>query len=210
MNRQSAILYICTSILALTLLVSGCSPAPTATPVPTIAPTLAPTPVPTIAPTLAPTATATKAATPTVAPTTAPTLPPTATATKAATPTVVPTTAPTLPPAATAAATAKTAGSTKDLCLGCHGPFDKLVTASANYVWLNGDKKSPHRYVPHESKIIPECSQCHKPHPVPPTASDIAALGKPDPKWCYTCHHAGVLECGTCHEVPEAAPTPKP
>ena len=210
MNKQFGILYTCTSILALTLLLSGCSPAPTPTPVPTVAPTLppaatatkaaTPTVVPTVAPTLPPTATATKAATPTVVPTTAPTLPPTATATKAATPTVVPTTAPTRPPTATAAAATKTAGSSTDTCLACHGPFDKLITASANYLWPNGDKKSPHQYVPHKSKDIPECIKCHKPHPLPPTASDIAAMAKPDPEWCYSCHHAGVLRCGTCHE----------
>jgi len=107
------------------------------------------------------------------------------------------------PPAATA--TTNTAGSSKDACLACHGPFDKLVTASANYVWPNGDKQSPHRYVPHAStnaKDIPECTNCHKPHPVPPTASDIAAMAKPDPSWCFGCHHTGTLQCGTCHAIP--------
>lgn len=195
MNKQSEILYTC--ILALTLLLSGCTPAPT--------PTLAPT----IVPTLPPTATATKAATPTVVPTTAPTLPPTATATKAATPTVVPTTAPAVPPTSTTAAATKPAGTSKDTCLACHGPFDKLVSATASYVWPSGDKQTPHRYVPHVSKDIPECSNCHKPHPVPPTASDIAAMAKPDPLFCYTCHHTGTFECGTCHAVEEPTVTPK-
>jgi predicted CXXCH cytochrome family protein len=67
-----------------------------------------------------------------------------------------------------------------------------------------GQKMSPHRYEPHKStaaKDIPECTNCHKPHPTPPTAADIAAMAKPDVGYCYGCHHAGVLECGTCHSV---------
>ena len=135
----------------------------------------------------------------------APPVPATPVPATAPTPPPAATTAPTPPPAATAAATTTTAGSSKDACLACHGPFDKLVSASANYVWQNGDKQSPHRYVPHAStdiKDIPECSNCHKPHPVPPTASDIAAMAKPDPSWCFGCHHTGTLQCGTCHAIP--------
>jgi predicted CXXCH cytochrome family protein len=71
-------------------------------------------------------------------------------------------------------------------------------------VWPNGDKQSPHRYVPHDSKNIPACSNCHKPHPVPPSAADIAAMANPNPQWCYTCHHTQVLTCGSCHPVPDA------
>ncbi len=171
MNKQSRILHTCASILALTLLLSGCSPEPT------------PTPLPTTAPTQPPSATATKPAT------------------AAPTPTPLPTTAPTLPPSATATTASTAAGSSKDACLECHGPFDKLVSATANYnAWQGGEKTSPHRYVPHDSKDIPECSNCHKQaHPLSPTAADISAMPKPNPQWCYTCHHAGVLQCGTCH-----------
>ncbi len=106
-------------------------------------------------------------------------------------------------PAAPAAAAATTAESSKDTCLGCHGPFDKLASATANYPWPSGDKTTPHRYVPHDSKDIPECSNCHNPHPQPPTASDITAMANPNPKWCYDCHHTGTLACGTCHPVPD-------
>ncbi|MBI4787682.1 MAG: hypothetical protein HY782_11615 [Chloroflexi bacterium] len=183
----------------MTFLLSGCSPAPT------------PTALPTITPTLLPTATVTKSATPTPLPTTTPTLPPTATATKAPTPTVPPTPSPTKPPAATVAAAVKAAGVAKDICLSCHGPFDKLVSASINYLWPNEKKATPHRYVPHISRDIPECSNCHPPHPLPPSASDItAAVKAANPQWCFTCHHTGALECGTCHEIPEATATPKP
>ena len=144
MNKRSRILHTCASILALTLLLSGSSPAQTSTPLPT--------------------------------------------------------TAPDKPPSATAgtAASSAAAGSSKETCLRCHGPFDKLVSASANYTMPSGEKTSPHRYVPHNSKDIPECSNCHKRHPVPLTSTE--GLPKPNPEWCYTCHHAGVLQCGTCHQ----------
>ena len=98
-------------------------------------------------------------------------------------------------PAATTASTE--AGSSKDACLMCHRPFDKLISATANYTMPGGEKTSPHRYVPHDSKDIPECSNCHKPHPVPLTSTE--GLPKANAKWCYGCHHTRVLECGTCH-----------
>jgi predicted CXXCH cytochrome family protein len=89
------------------------------------------------------------------------------------------------------------AGSSKEACLGCHGPFDKLASATANYTMPSGEKTSPHRYVPHNSKDIPECRKCHKPHPVPLTSTK--GLPKANTDLCYTCHHAMVLQCGTCH-----------
>jgi len=101
---------------------------------------------------------------------------------------------------ATGASTASPAAqSAKETCLECHGPFDKLIAATANYTMPSGEKMSPHRYVPHKSKDIPECSNCHTPHPVPLTSTE----GLPTPKtdYCYTCHHAGVLiECRACHK----------
>ncbi len=102
----------------------------------------------------------------------------------------------------TAATTAsKAAGSSKATCLMCHGPFDELIAATADYKMQSGDeeiKSSPHRYVPHNSKDIPECSECHEPHPVPLLSTK--GLPKPNANWCYSCHHAGVLQCGTCHK----------
>jgi len=144
MNKRSRIFHACTSIFALTLLLSGSAHGQTSAPLPT--------------------------------------------------------TPPTKPPSVTAGTTAPAtaAGSSKETCLGCHGPFDKLVSASSNYTMPSGEKTSPHRYVPHNSKDIPECNQCHKPHPVPLTSKE--GLPKADPQWCYTCHHKGVLQCGTCHQ----------
>ena len=93
----------------------------------------------------------------------------------------------------------------KEACLNCHGPFDKLASAAASYVAPSGEKITPHRFVPHDSKGakgIPECSNCHQPHPAEPTASDLAALAKPDVQWCYaTCHHKNTFEsCKDCHK----------
>ena len=93
----------------------------------------------------------------------------------------------------------------KEACLNCHGPFDKLAAAPASYTAPSGEKITPHRYVPHSSKEargIPECSNCHQRHPAEPTASDLAALAKPDIQWCYTtCHHKNNFEpCKDCHK----------
>ena len=88
----------------------------------------------------------------------------------------------------------------KNACLGCHGPFEKIIAGTADYKMQSGDqeiKSNPHRYVPHDSKDIPECSYCHDPHPVPLTSRE--GLAKPKATWCYGCHHARVLQCGTCH-----------
>lgn len=103
-------------------------------------------------------------------------------------------------PAYAATAALSAAASSKDACLTCHGPFDKLISATANYMMSSGDvkiKSTPHRYVPHDSKDIPECSKCHKPHVVPLISKE--GLPEPTADYCYTCHHAGVLECHTCH-----------
>lgn len=106
-------------------------------------------------------------------------------------------------PAPAATAEPKAAGSSKATCLGCHGPYEKIIAKTADYRMRSGDqeiKSNPHRYVPHDSKEandIPECSYCHEPHPVPLTTKE--GLPKPKATWCYGCHHAKVLTCGTCH-----------
>lgn len=92
----------------------------------------------------------------------------------------------------------------KDMGLDCHGPFNKLAARTSNYVAPSGEKITPHQYVPHDSKdakAIPQCSNCHQSHPLPPTASDLATLPKPDVQWCYaTCHHKNNLTpCKNCH-----------
>jgi hypothetical protein len=104
-----------------------------------------------------------------------------------------------------APASGSIAASAANGCLDCHGPFDKLIAASAKYVAPSGEKTSPHRYVPHDSKLekdVPECSHCHTAHPLSPLPSkgaiDLSKLGV---QWCYdTCHHQKDLKsCKECH-----------
>ena len=90
-------------------------------------------------------------------------------------------------------------------CLRCHGPFDKIIEASAKYVAPSGETTSPHRYVPHDSKEeedIPECSHCHTAHPLDPLpAKGSIDLSKVGVQWCYgACHHEKDLtSCKKCH-----------
>jgi len=91
-----------------------------------------------------------------------------------------------------------------DVCLKCHGPFDKLRERTSKFVAPSGETISPHRHVPHDSKeasSLPNCDNCHKAHPVPPADSDLAALPKPKVEWCYEkCHHTkDFTPCKTCH-----------
>lgn len=87
-------------------------------------------------------------------------------------------------------------------CLACHGPFDKLTAAPADYEAPSGEKTSPHKYIPHADKdknAIPKCIECHRPHPVP--LEDKSVVVKATVDYCYTnCHHAQNLQaCSTCH-----------
>jgi hypothetical protein len=86
-------------------------------------------------------------------------------------------------------------------CLDCHGPFDELAKATANFQAPSGETVTPHRYVPHEEKKdIPECTECHKPHEIP--LQDKSTVVKPDNlDFCYAnCHHAQNLQpCSNCH-----------
>jgi len=90
-------------------------------------------------------------------------------------------------------------------CLRCHRPFDRIIEASAKYVAPSGEKTSPHRYVPHDSKKeedIPECSHCHTAHPLDPLpARGSLDLSKVGVQWCYdACHHEKDLtSCKKCH-----------
>jgi len=89
-------------------------------------------------------------------------------------------------------------------CLGCH-PFDKLIEATATYVAPSGEKTSPHRYVPHDSKKdedIPECTNCHTAHPQDPLPTHGSIdLSKVTVQWCYdVCHHEkNLTSCKQCH-----------
>jgi hypothetical protein len=96
-------------------------------------------------------------------------------------------------------------GAKDNPCLTCHGPYDKLAEATANYVAPSGEKGTPHRYVPHTSKSadeIPECTRCHTAHPVdPPPAKGSIDVSKVTVKYCYDqCHHEkNLTSCKECH-----------
>jgi len=89
-------------------------------------------------------------------------------------------------------------------CLSCH-PFDKLIEATGQYVAPSGEKTSPHRYVPHDSKKdadIPECTNCHVAHPLDPLPTQGSVdLSKVNVQYCYdTCHHEkNFTPCKSCH-----------
>lgn len=88
----------------------------------------------------------------------------------------------------------------KDQCLACHGPFEKLASDTAGFKAKGGEVGTPHRYVPHDTKDIPECDECHTPHALPApdatAAKNTATVDK-----CYDgCHHTKTLEkCSECH-----------
>ena len=88
----------------------------------------------------------------------------------------------------------------KDQCLGCHGPYEKIRKATADYETTSGEKVTPHQYVAHDTTDIPECTECHTPHAIP--LEDKSTVVKPkNVDWCYTsCHHAQNLQpCKNCH-----------
>lgn len=189
------ILLTCTFLVALTVLLNGCTTismsASTAIVVPKMPPTASPMP-PSATPTRLPTNT------PTLTPTDIPKRP-SETATKLATAAASNISAPSplsIPPAA--AGSQLTAVGARDLCLGCHGPYNELIAATAKYVMPSGEIASPHIFDPHNSKNIPFCIRCHDSHPIPLNSKE--GLPKPRTEWCYTCHHKGVLQCHTCHE----------
>jgi len=88
----------------------------------------------------------------------------------------------------------------KAKCLGCHGSFDQLAEKTAQYEAQSGEKTSPHRYIPHAAKKdIPECTECHTPHPLP--IEDKSKVAKATVDFCYTvCHHTHNFQpCNACH-----------
>ena len=105
------------------------------------------------------------------------------------------------------AATSQTTSAAKEdetataACLKCHGPFEKLASAPPSYITTSGEKITPHRYVPHDQKDIPDCVSCHQTHSANPTAGEMATLPKPNVKFCFDCHHKeNFMRCKACHK----------
>lgn len=83
-------------------------------------------------------------------------------------------------------------------CLECHGPFSELVKKSADYVNEWDEKVNPHVVVPHDSRTILACTECHEAHPLPATAG--MQVTKANVQYCYSCHHRETfVSCKECH-----------
>ena len=92
-------------------------------------------------------------------------------------------------------------GNSTTACLECHGPFDKLASAPSRFITQSGEKITPHRYIPHDLKEIPDCVSCHKPHSANPTKTELDSLPNPDVTTCFGCHHAENFKpCKSCHK----------
>ncbi len=140
--------------------------------------------------------------------TTAATGGPTAAATKApatAAPTVAATTAPTVAPTVGPTAAASPAAAGSAVCLGCHVWAD-VMKKSADYTSPDGVKVNPHTFIdtsaskPHSTgKGIPDCTNCHTAHPLPPPPA--SQIPKGDVEYCFSaCHHQrNFTPCTQCH-----------
>jgi hypothetical protein len=80
------------------------------------------------------------------------------------------------------------------------------MQASANYKTEDGIAVNPHTFIdtsdpkPHSTgKGIPDCTNCHKPHPLPPPPA--AQIPKGDVEYCFSaCHHQrNFTPCSQCH-----------
>ncbi len=89
---------------------------------------------------------------------------------------------------------------TAEFCLGCHGPFETLAQRTSNYVTDQGEKVNPHVYVPHDSKKITTCNDCHEVHPL--TVTSPSNIAKANVQYCYSaCHHVNdFTPCVQCHK----------
>lgn len=190
--------------LVLVALLWGCAaaPIPIAVPTPTGVPPTA-TAVPrTAVPTATlevPTATSTATDVPPTASSTATEVPPTVLAIP--TPTIV-------EPTATAASSTVSTGDISGTvsaqnanpCLGCH-KYNDLLALKPKFE-LESGSVNPHWYVPHDSKNIPECTNCHVPHaisPLPKGPQDVD-MSQVNVQMCFSCHHLqNFTPCKTCH-----------
>lgn len=104
-------------------------------------------------------------------------------------------------PAGPEAVSAASANETKDAayCLKCHGPFEKLQARTKDYVTQWDEHVNPHVYIPHDSKTLPTCTECHTAHPIPYQKGGEGE--KATVKFCYSCHHTEELKsCKECHK----------
>lgn len=84
----------------------------------------------------------------------------------------------------------------------CHGTMEEMAVVTADSQEFKDEKglvQNPHDYQSNEQHDLmdPTCTDCHNIH------SDN--LQKDAIMWCAQCHHKGVFQCGTCHELRERA-----
>ena len=82
----------------------------------------------------------------------------------------------------------------------CHGTMADMAVKTADNTEFKDEKgkvQNPHEYVSNEQHDAnpPTCTDCHKIH--------SKNLQKDAMMWCAQCHHKGVFQCGTCHELRE-------
>ena len=75
-------------------------------------------------------------------------------------------------------------------CFKCHGSYEDLIQSTKDSKVCTDSKGNVAN--PHDTHLgQSDCYNCHRMHRM---SSGV--------KYCYTCHHAGVFECGTCHLIP--------
>lgn len=83
-----------------------------------------------------------------------------------------------------------------EACEACHGGVDALAPKTAESTVLTDSKGTvvnPHDLPDNERHQTIVCGDCHAMH-------ESGNVQETAPKACTSCHHAGVYECGTCHE----------
>ena len=84
-------------------------------------------------------------------------------------------------------------------CTTCHNPDDVKAATEGSTVLtdINGTVVNPHERPDGEAhdENPATCTDCHNNH-----SKD---LSKDAMKYCAQCHHRGIFQCGTCHEIRE-------
>ena len=84
----------------------------------------------------------------------------------------------------------------------CPRTMEEMATITADNQEFKDEKgkvQNPHDYPSNEQHdtMNPTCTDCHNNH--------SENLQKDAMMWCAQCHHKGVFQCGTCHELRERA-----
>lgn len=83
-----------------------------------------------------------------------------------------------------------------EACETCHGGVDELAPKTTESTVLTDSKGTvvnPHALPDNERHQTIVCGDCHAMH-------ESGNVQETALKACTSCHHAGVYECGTCHE----------